>query len=89
MGKLFVPNVLKVLTATNIFRFNADIQIPEACRVFINEYSKEIFNKNIRYNFVLHLNCLYDFGLLDANQMKTVIDQLNEMRKADQVMPEL
>lgn len=62
-------------------RFNADIQIPEACRVFINEYSTIIFKKNIRYNFILHLNCLYDFGLLDANQMKTVIDQLNDVQK--------
>lgn len=65
-------------------RFNADIQIPEACRVFINDYHREIFKKNIRYNFILHLNCLFDFGLLDANQMKTVIDQLNEIQRSHQ-----
>lgn len=42
----------------------SDYQIPKACSTFIDEYGTEMFRRNLRRNFLLHLVNLCDFGLL-------------------------
>lgn len=60
--------------------FVGDCQIPLACSKFVEGYGKEIFRKNLYKNFILHLNNLYDFGVLPATSMRQIIKQLNSYR---------
>lgn len=58
-----------------------DCQIPAACEKFVDQYWQEIFNRGLYKNFILHLNNLFDFGILPATHMRSVIKRLNQYRK--------
>ena len=51
--------------------------MPEACRMFLQEKGEVLREKNLRYNFILHLMCLYDYGLIDAVEQANLIRDLN------------
>lgn len=50
-----------------------------ACEMFIEKHAQDIISKNLRYNFLLHLMCLYDYGLIDASQKAALVVKLNSM----------
>ncbi|XP_046845611.1 polycomb protein SUZ12-like [Xenia sp. Carnegie-2017] len=51
----------------------ADLQIPEACKTFVEEYGETIINEKLCRNFLLHLVNLNDFNILcKADLLKTM-----------------
>lgn len=62
-------------------RYVGDCQIPAACDKFVDQYWQEIFTRGLYKNFILHLNNLFDFGILPATHMRSVIKRLNQYRK--------
>ena len=62
---------------TTCCSFTGDCQIPEACRLFLEEQGDLLREKNLRLNFILHLISLYDYGLIDAVQKADLIRKLN------------
>lgn len=44
-----------------------DCQLPIACAMFITAKGKEIIEKNLYRNFVLHLCSLFDYGLISPD----------------------
>ncbi|CAG2101578.1 unnamed protein product [Medioppia subpectinata] len=62
-------------------RFVGDCQIQLACDMFVKEKGEELFAKNLYKNFILHLNNLYDFGLLNASSFVDIIKNLNQKQK--------
>ena len=61
------------------FRFVGDCQIALACSKFVDNYGQEIINRNLYRNFILHLNNLFDFGVLSATAMRTTIRKLHQL----------
>lgn len=55
------------------YNFVGDIQIPLACEMFLEERGKELLQKNLCRNFVLHLSNLFDYGLLSPQMFYGVI----------------
>lgn len=51
----------------------ADIQMKDACMSFVHSKGCEIISRNLYKNFILHLNCLVDFGILCAVDFYTVV----------------
>jgi hypothetical protein len=64
---------------TRLNRFTGDCQIPEACRIFLEEKGDILREKNLRFNFILHLISLYDYGLIDAIEKANLIKKLNQI----------
>ena len=62
------------------FSFIADLQIPLACKSFIQENGQEILAKNLSRNFLLHLINLSDFGLLVGTQVLQAMKQLHNLK---------
>lgn len=61
--------------------FVGDCQMSAACDRFVDEHGIEILQRNLYRNFLLHLNNLFDFGILSANVMLSTIRRLNNLRK--------
>lgn len=59
-----------------LFSFVGDCQMYKACEMFIDEHASDILRKNLRYNLILHLMCLYDYGLIDALQKASLVQKL-------------
>ncbi|KAG1703708.1 Polycomb protein suz12 [Nymphon striatum] len=57
-----------------------DCQIPLACSMFVEEHGKEILEKNLYGNVVLHLCNLYDFGLISAAVLYKTVNSLQELK---------
>ncbi|KAK0089995.1 hypothetical protein PV325_004128 [Microctonus aethiopoides] len=58
-----------------------DCQIPLACQMFLETKGKELLMKNLYRNFILHVNSLFDFGLIGAVILYQTIQKLQEMMK--------
>ncbi|XP_074600841.1 polycomb protein Su(z)12 [Brevipalpus obovatus] len=63
--------------------FVGDCQIPRACNDFVDKHWRDILEKNLYMNFILHLTNLFDFGILSASSMRTIIRRLNSFRVND------
>ncbi|KAJ0178165.1 hypothetical protein K1T71_005988 [Dendrolimus kikuchii] len=56
-----------------------DCQIPLACQMFLQMRGKELLEKNLYRNFVLHMCSLHDFGLLSPVALYQTVQMLNQM----------
>ncbi|XP_049778791.1 polycomb protein suz12-B [Schistocerca cancellata] len=56
-----------------------DCQIPLACTMFLQAKGKELLQKNLYRNFVLHMCSLFDFGLVSPVTHYTTIQRLQEL----------
>jgi len=70
-----------------ISSYVGDCQIPLACKRFVDRYGKEIIEKNLYRNFILHLTNLYDFGLLPANGFHNTVQSLHTQMKENNTAP--
>ena len=55
-------------------------QMPLACEMFVTDRGDEIWAKNLYKNFLLHLTNLYDYDMLSAGQMNSIIQKLQIKR---------
>lgn len=53
-----------------------DIQIPLACEMFLDLHGKELLQKNLYRNFVLHLCNFFDYGLISPETLYKIIQKL-------------
>lgn len=56
-----------------------DCQIPIACQKFLQMKGKELLEKNLYRNFILHMCSLHDFGLLSPVALYQTNQMLNQM----------
>lgn len=56
-----------------------DCQLPIACDMFITAKGKEIIEKNLYRNFVLHLCSLFDYGLISPDKIYKCIQKLKNI----------
>ncbi|CAG9793984.1 unnamed protein product [Diatraea saccharalis] len=61
------------------YNYVGDCQIPLACQMFLQMKGKELLEKNLYRNFVLHMCSLHDFGLLSPVALYQTIQMLNQM----------
>lgn len=55
------------------YNFVGEVHIPLACDMFLEDRGKELLQKNLSRNFVLHLCNLHDFGMLSPQMFYGVI----------------
>ena len=65
-------------------RFVGDCQIHLASLMFVEDKGLELIRKNLYKNFILHLNNLYDFGLLNASSFVDIVKKLDQKLKSSQ-----
>lgn len=58
-----------------------DCQIPLACAMFIQMRGRELLEKNLYKNFVLHMCSLHDFGLVSPEILYQTIQRLQDLIK--------
>lgn len=56
-----------------------DIQIPLACEMFLDMKGKELLQKNLYKNFVLHLCNFFDYGLISPETLYKTIQKLQRI----------
>ncbi|KAJ1529653.1 hypothetical protein ONE63_006416 [Megalurothrips usitatus] len=56
-----------------------DCQVPLACSKFLEKKGKELLDKNLYRNFVVHMCSLFDYGLISPVAFYQTIQQLHEM----------
>lgn len=61
------------------YNFVGDCQIPIACQMFLQFRGKELLEKNLYRNFVLHMSSLHDFGLITPHILYQTIQMLNQI----------
>ncbi|KAL0822366.1 hypothetical protein ABMA28_004460 [Loxostege sticticalis] len=61
------------------YNYVGDCQIPLACQMFLQKKGKELLEKNLYRNFVLHMCSLHDFGLLSPVALYQTVQMLNQM----------
>lgn len=61
------------------YNYVGDCQIPLACQMFLQMRGKELLEKNLYRNFVLHMSSLHDFGLLSPIALYQTVQMLNQM----------
>lgn len=55
--------------------FVGDCQIPIACDMFIDKRGRELLEKKLYRNFLLHMCSMCDFGLLSPEDFYTVMQR--------------
>lgn len=70
-----------VITCIVCSSFQADSQVFRACCLFVDNHSKDIVDKNLRRNFLMHLVNLQDFDLINGGQIQHVMNKLNQAIK--------
>lgn len=68
-------NIFKLLFYSKIIL--GDCHIEHACELFVEEHGKEIVEKNLRMNFILHLCNLQAFGLIRATMVEHLSKKIN------------
>ena len=58
----------------------ADCQIPKACFKFVEERGREILEKNLSRNFLIHLVNLFDFSLVRPEVVQRAYAMLENLR---------
>lgn len=61
------------------YNYVGDCQIPIACQMFLQMKGKELLEKNLYRNFILHMSSLHDFGMLSPVALYQTIQMLNQM----------
>lgn len=61
------------------YNYVGDCQIPIACQMFLQMRGKELLEKNLYRNFILHVSSLHDFGLLSPVALYQTVQVLNQM----------
>ncbi|XP_026762538.1 polycomb protein suz12-B [Galleria mellonella] len=61
------------------YNYVGDCQIPIACQMFLQMKGKELLEKNLYRNFILHMCSLHDFGLLSPVALYQTVQTLNQM----------
>lgn len=61
------------------YNFVGDCQIPITCQMFLQNKGKELLQKNLYRNFVLHMCSLHDFGLISPVALYQTIQLLNQI----------
>ncbi|XP_028029143.1 polycomb protein suz12-B isoform X2 [Bombyx mandarina] len=61
------------------YNYVGDCQIPLACQMFLQMRGKELLEKNLYRNFILHMCSLHDFGLISAVALYQTVQMLNQM----------
>ncbi|XP_041986801.1 polycomb protein suz12-B [Aricia agestis] len=61
------------------YNYVGDCQIPLACQMFLQMKGKELLEKNLYRNFILHMCSLHDFGLISPVALYQTIQMLNQM----------
>lgn len=56
-----------------------DIQIPLACEMFLDLHGKELLQKNLYKNFLLHLCNFFDYGLISPENLYKTIQKLQRI----------
>lgn len=56
-----------------------DCQLPIACDMFITAKGKEIIEKNLYRNFILHLCSLFDYGLISPDIIYKCVQKLKNI----------
>lgn len=56
-----------------------DIQIPLACEMFLDLHGKELLEKNLYKNFILHLCNFFDYGLISPETLYKTIQKLQRL----------
>ncbi|KAK3928737.1 Polycomb protein Su(z)12 [Frankliniella fusca] len=56
-----------------------DCQVPLACSKFLEKKGKELLDKNLYRNFVIHMCSLFDYGLVSPVVLYKTMQQLHEM----------
>lgn len=57
-------NLLIMTQNQFLFRFVGDCHVILACKMFIVEKGEEVLKKNLKRNYLTHLQSMSDFGLL-------------------------
>lgn len=58
----------------------ADCQIPKACFTFVEEHGREILEKNLKRNFLVHLVNMFDFSLIRPEVVQRAYAMLENLR---------
>ena len=53
----------------NFNRFVGDCQISLACELFLKEKGKELLQKNLFRNYCVHLQALFNYGLISPRNL--------------------
>ncbi|XP_063363645.1 polycomb protein suz12-B [Cydia amplana] len=61
------------------YNYVGDCQIPLACQMFLQMKGKQLLEKNLYRNFILHMCSLHDFGLLSPVALYQTVQALNQM----------
>lgn len=61
------------------YNFVGDCQIPIACQMFLQMKGKELLEKNLYRNFILHMSSLHDFGMLSPVALYQTVQMLNQL----------
>ncbi|XP_038223589.1 polycomb protein suz12-B [Zerene cesonia] len=61
------------------YNYVGDCQIPLACQMFLQMKGKELLEKNLYRNFILHMCSLHDFGLISSVALYQTVQMLNQM----------
>jgi len=62
------------------FNYVPDCQFYRLCELFIQDQTESMIRKNLFNNFILLLANLFDYGLLNANEMMKLNDLMNEKK---------
>lgn len=58
-------------------RFVGDCQIPLACDLFLKERGVELLEKNLYRNYIVHLDSMFNYGLVSPQVISGNIRKLN------------
>ncbi|XP_041362873.1 polycomb protein suz12-like [Gigantopelta aegis] len=58
-----------------------DVQIPVACSTFVELHGREIIEKNLCRNFILHMVNLFDFSLIRPEVVQRTIGQIECLKE--------
>ncbi|XP_058833313.1 polycomb protein suz12-B isoform X2 [Topomyia yanbarensis] len=61
------------------YGYVGDCQIPIALEMFIECRGRELLNKNLYRNFILHMSSMFDFGLVSPEAMQKTIRKLQKL----------
>lgn len=59
-----------------LFSYVGDCQIPIACDMFVEHKGKELLEKNLYRNFIVHMSSLFDFGLISPENFYTTVQKI-------------
>lgn len=64
----------------SFIRFIADNQMTDSCMLFVENYGSVIVEKNLCWNFLLHLVSMHDFGLLSTLTIDRAMARLRQCK---------